>query len=147
MNPETTTGGRALKFYSSVRIDIRRVETIKKSGDSIGNRVRAKVVKNKVAPPFTEAEFDIIFGKGIDAVGEIIDLGIEYKLLSKSGAWFALADGSKIGQGKENAKEWLVEHPDKMEEIKKEIQSKLVEATTIEITRELEEEADDEDFE
>ena len=103
---ETTTGGRALKFYASVRIDVRRIESIKQGGDVIGNRVRAKVVKNKVAPPFREAEFDIIFGEGISAVGDILDQAVEFEIIEKSGAWYAY-NGEKIGQGRETAKNYL----------------------------------------
>ena len=115
-NPETTTGGRALKFYASIRMDIRRIETLKQSGEMVGNRVRAKVVKNKIAPPFKEAEFDIMFGKGISKEGDILDLATNLGIVNKSGSWFAY-DGDKIGQGRENAKQWLASHPDKMEEI------------------------------
>ena len=115
-NPETTTGGRALKFYASIRMDIRRIETLKQSGEMVGNRVRVKVVKNKIAPPFKEAEFDIMFGKGISKEGDILDLATNLGIVNKSGSWFAY-DGDKIGQGRENAKQWLASHPDKMEEI------------------------------
>ena len=108
---ETTTGGRALKFYASVRIDIRRIESLKQSGEVIGNRVRAKVVKNKVAPPFREAEFDIIFGEGISAVGDILDQAVEFKIIEKSGAWYSY-NGEKIGQGRENAKSYLKKNPE-----------------------------------
>ncbi len=121
-NPETTTGGRALKFYASIRMDVRRIETLKQSGDMVGNRTRVKVVKNKIAPPFKEAEFDIMFGKGISREGDILDLAVELKLVSKSGAWFAY-NGDKIGQGRENAKTYLKEHPDVMEELEKKIRS------------------------
>lgn len=133
-SPEITSGGKALKFYSSVRIDIRKIESLKKSGEIYANRVRAKIVKNKVAPPFREAEFDIVFGKGIDKMSEIIDLGIEYGFINKSGAWFSLADGTKIGQGKENAKEFFINNPVIAESIKTEIQSKMnnLETETIE---------------
>ena len=108
-NPETTTGGRALKFYSSVRMDVRRIETLKQSGEMVGNRTRVKIVKNKIAPPFKEAEFDIMFGKGISKEGDILDLAVKCDLVSKSGAWFAY-NGDKIGQGRENAKTYLSEH-------------------------------------
>ena len=115
-NPETTTGGRALKFYASVRMDVRRIETLKQGGEVIGNRTRVKVVKNKVAPPFKEAEFDIMFGKGISAVGDILDLAANVGIVQKSGAWFAYNE-NKIGQGRENAKQFLTEHPDMLAEI------------------------------
>ncbi|WP_418762280.1 recombinase RecA [Enterocloster sp.] len=109
-NPETTTGGRALKFYASIRMDVRRIETLKQSGEMIGNRTRVKIVKNKIAPPFKEAEFDIMFGKGISKTGDILDLAVKENIVEKSGAWFAYG-GSKIGQGRENAKQYLAEHP------------------------------------
>ena len=112
-NPETTTGGRALKFYSSIRMDVRRIETLKQSGEMVGNRTRVKIVKNKIAPPFKEAEFDIMFGKGISREGDVLDLAVSLGLVSKSGAWFAY-NGEKIGQGRENAKTYLAEHPDVM---------------------------------
>lgn len=115
-NPETTTGGRALKFYSSIRMDVRRIESLKANGEVVGNRTRVKVVKNKIAPPFREAEFDIMFGKGISREGDILDLGVTSNVVQKSGAWFAY-NGDKIGQGRENAKIYLSEHPDIMEEI------------------------------
>lgn len=108
-NPETTTGGRALKFYSSVRMDVRRIETLKQGGEFIGNRVRVKVVKNKVAPPFKEAEFDIMFGQGISREGDILDIAAELGIVNKSGAWYAY-NGEKIGQGRENAKQYLKEN-------------------------------------
>ena len=112
-NPETTTGGRALKFYASIRMDVRRIETLKQSGEMIGNRTRVKVVKNKIAPPFKEAEFDIMFGKGISKEGDILDLAVELGLVNKSGAWFSY-NGDKIGQGRENAKIYLKDHEDVM---------------------------------
>lgn len=115
-NPETTTGGRALKFYSSIRMDVRRIETLKQGGEVIGNRTRVKVVKNKIAPPFKEAEFDIMFGKGISKEGDILDLAVGLNLVNKSGAWFSY-NGDKIGQGRENAKNYLTEHPDVMAEL------------------------------
>jgi recombination protein RecA len=117
-NPETTTGGRALKFYSSVRLDVRRIEAIKQAGEVIGNRTRVKVVKNKVAPPFKEAEFDIMFGKGISMIGDILDVATNADIIVKSGAWFAYK-GEKIGQGRENAKQYLEENPDVLAEIDK----------------------------
>ena len=115
-NPETTTGGRALKFYSSVRLDVRRIETLKSQGEAIGNRTRVKVVKNKIAPPFKEAEFDIIFGKGISAVGDLVDLAAEADIINKSGAWYAY-NGNKIGQGRDNTKQYLLDNPALYDEI------------------------------
>lgn len=117
-NPETTTGGRALKFYASVRLDVRRIEAIKQQGEVIGNRTRIKVVKNKVAPPFKEAEFDIMFGKGISKEGDVLDLASNLDIIQKSGAWYAY-QGDKIGQGRENAKAYLAEHPDVIEDVTK----------------------------
>ncbi len=115
-NPETTTGGRALKFYSSVRLDVRRIESIKQGGEVIGNRTRVRVVKNKVAPPFKEAEFDIMFGEGISTAGDILDLAADNGVVVKSGAWYAY-NGEKIGQGRENAKQYLKDNPEVMAEI------------------------------
>ena len=115
-NPETTTGGRALKFYSSVRMDVRKIETLKAGGEVIGNRTRVKVVKNKIAPPFKEAEFEIMFGKGISSEGDVLDLATNIDVIQKSGAWFAY-NGEKIGQGRENAKQFLIEHKDIYEEV------------------------------
>ena len=115
-NPETTTGGRALKFYSSVRMDVRRIETLKQSGEMVGNRARVKVVKNKVAPPFKEAEFDIMFGQGISREGDVLDLAAELGVIVKRGAWYAYKD-DKIGQGRENAKMTLKNHPEMLEEV------------------------------
>ncbi len=115
-NPETTTGGRALKFYSSVRLDVRRIESLKQGGEVIGNRTRVKVVKNKIAPPFKEAEFDIMFGEGISMVGDILDLAAENNIIVKSGAWYAY-NGNKIGQGRENAKQYLKDNPEVCAEV------------------------------
>lgn len=123
-NPETTTGGRALKFYSSVRMDVRRIETLKQGGEANGNRVRVKVVKNKIAPPFKEAEFDIMFGKGISKEGDILDLAVKENIVEKSGAWFAYS-GSKIGQGRENAKQYLAEHPEVCSEVEAKVREKF----------------------
>jgi len=119
-NPETTTGGRALKFYASVRLDVRRIEALKAGGEVVGNRTRVKVVKNKVAPPFREAEFDIMFGQGISNEGDILDLAVEENIIQKSGAWFAYND-EKIGQGRENAKVFLKEHPEVLEEVEQKV--------------------------
>ena len=119
-NPETTTGGRALKFYSSVRLDVRKVETLKQGGEMIGNHTRIKVVKNKVAPPFKQAEFDIMFGTGISKEGDILDLAADCSIVNKSGAWYAYHD-EKIGQGRENAKMFLREHPEICSEIEKQV--------------------------
>ncbi|TMQ08667.1 MAG: DNA recombination/repair protein RecA, partial [Deltaproteobacteria bacterium] len=110
-SPETTTGGNALKFYSSVRLDIRRIGALKKEEDVIGNRTRVKVVKNKMAPPFKEVEFDILYGQGISREGDLVDLASEANIVDKSGAWFSF-DGERIGQGRENAKQFLAEHPE-----------------------------------
>ena len=121
-NPETTTGGRALKFYSSVRLDVRRIESLKQAGEVIGNRTRVKIVKNKIAPPFKEAEFDIMFGQGISRVGDILDLSADLNIVSKSGAWYAY-NGSKIGQGRENAKLYLTENPEILAEIEHKVRA------------------------
>ncbi len=119
-NPETTTGGRALKFYASVRIDVRRIETLKAGGEMIGNRAKVKIVKNKVAPPFKEVQFDIMFGKGISRSGDVLDLAVENNIVEKSGSWFAY-EGEKIGQGRENAKLYLESHTDVMDEIEQRV--------------------------
>ncbi len=119
-NPEVTTGGRALKFYSSVRLDVRRVEALKQGGEVIGNHTRVKVVKNKVAPPFKEAEFDILFGKGISKFGDILDLAAKCNVVAKSGSWYAYKE-AKIGQGRENAKQYLIENPEICEEIERKV--------------------------
>ncbi|MGN0436036.1 MAG: recombinase RecA [Wujia sp.] len=115
-NPETTTGGRALKFYASVRCDVRRIETLKAGGEVVGNRTRVKVVKNKIAPPFKEAEFDIMFGKGISKEGDILDLAVLHDIVVKAGAWYSY-NGEKIGQGRENTKQYMIEHPEFTKEI------------------------------
>jgi recombination protein RecA len=122
-NPETTTGGRALKFYASVRLDVRRIETLKKGSDVVGNRTRVKVVKNKVAPPFKEAEFDIMFGEGISREGDILDLAAANDVIQKSGAWYAYL-GEKIGQGRENAKLYLKENPQVLAEVEQKVREK-----------------------
>ena len=119
-NPETTTGGRALKFYSSVRLDVRRIESLKQGGEVIGNRTRVKVVKNKIAPPFKEAEFDIMFGEGISTVGDILDLAADNSIVNKSGAWYAY-EGNKIGQGRENAKQYLRDNPEICAQIERKV--------------------------
>ena len=123
-NPETTTGGRALKFYASVRMDVRRIESLKMGGEFVGSRTRVKVVKNKVAPPFKEAEFDIMFGEGISKVGDILDLAVNEGIIQKSGAWFAYNE-IKIGQGRENAKMYLKENPTVAEEVEKKVREKF----------------------
>ena len=124
-NPEVTTGGRALKFYSSVRMDVRRIESLKQGGEVIGNRVRIKVVKNKIAPPFRQAEFDIMFGKGISREGDILDLAAKENIVEKSGAWYAY-EGSKIGQGRENAKNFLAANPEICLEIENKVRFKYL---------------------
>ncbi len=121
-NPETTTGGRALKFYASVRMDVRRTETLKQAGEMVGNRTRVKIVKNKIAPPFKEAEFDIMFGKGISKEGDVLDLATSIDVVNKSGAWYAY-NGEKIGQGRENAKTYLTEHPEILEELETKVRA------------------------
>ena len=123
-NPETTTGGRALKFYSSVRMDVRRIESLKQAGEVVGNRTRVKIVKNKVAPPFKDAEFDIMFGKGISKEGDILDLAADCGIIVKSGAWYAY-NGDKIGQGRENAKTYLRENPLVCEEVEAKVREKF----------------------
>jgi recombination protein RecA len=128
-NPETTTGGNALKFYSSVRLDIRRIGAVKQGDEVTGNETRVKVVKNKVAPPFKQAEFQILYGQGINQLGEVLDLGVQQGLVDKSGAWYAY-QGDKIGQGKQNACEYLSEHPDVAQAIEKEIRARLLNVVT-----------------
>ena len=124
-NPETTTGGNALKFYSSVRLDIRRTGAIKKGDEILGNETRVKVVKNKVAPPFKQAEFEIHYGKGISRLGEIIDFGVKLGLVEKAGAWYSY-QGTRIGQGKENAKQYFEQHPEMVSEIEQAVYAKLL---------------------
>jgi recombination protein RecA len=123
-SPETTTGGKALKFYASVRLDVRRIETLKDGTDAVGNRTRVKVVKNKVAPPFKQAEFDIVYGQGISREGSLIDVGVEQGIVRKSGAWYTY-DGDQLGQGKENVRNFLRDNPDLADEIEKKIKEKL----------------------
>jgi recombination protein RecA len=123
-SPETTTGGKALKFYASVRLDVRRIETLKDGGEAVGNRTRVKVVKNKVAPPFKQAEFDILYGKGVSREGSLIDMGVEQGILRKSGAWYTY-EGDQLGQGKENARKFLRDNPDVANEVEKRIKDKL----------------------
>ncbi|MBR5306670.1 MAG: recombinase RecA [Oscillospiraceae bacterium] len=125
-NPETTPGGRALKYYASVRIDVRRIEALKQGGEVVGNRTRAKVVKNKVAPPFKEAEFDIMFGQGISKVGEILDIGVNMGIVQKSGSWFSYGD-VRLGQGRDNIKEYFIQNPDLAQEIEEKVFAKLAE--------------------
>jgi len=123
-SPETTTGGKALKFYSSVRIDIRRIETLKEAGNPVGNRTRAKIVKNKMAPPFKQAEFDILYGEGISREGSLLDMGVEHNIVRKSGAWYTY-DGDQLGQGKENSRRFLKDNPDLATEIEERIKAEL----------------------
>ena len=123
-SPETTAGGKALKFYASVRLDIRRIETLKDGTDAVGNRTRVKVVKNKMAPPFKQAEFDILYGTGISREGSLIDYGVEHEIVRKSGAWYTY-DGDQLGQGKENARTFLIENPETADEIERKILVKL----------------------
>src|SRR5690606_28753717 len=122
--PETTAGGKALKFYASVRLDIRRIETLKEGTDAVGNRTRVKVVKNKMAPPFKQAEFDILYGVGISREGSLLDFGVEHEIVRKSGAWYTY-DGDQLGQGKENSRRYLIEHPEVAQEIEDKIKIKL----------------------
>ena len=145
-NPETTTGGRALKFYASVRMDIRKIENIKINGEVVGSRTRVKVVKNKVAPPFREAEFDIVYGKGISKEGNILDLAVNLNIIEKSGSWFSY-NGEKVGQGRENVKIYLSEHPDVMDEVEKKIRDNFNKAFENALVEENEEEDDDFDEE
>ncbi|WP_407669982.1 hypothetical protein [Ornithinimicrobium ciconiae] len=123
-SPETTTGGKALKFYASVRLDVRRIETLKDGTDAVGNRTRVKVVKNKVSPPFKQAEFDILYGQGISREGGLIDMGVEHGFVRKAGAWYTY-EGDQLGQGKENARQFLKDNPDLADEIEHKIKTKL----------------------
>jgi recombination protein RecA len=123
-SPETTTGGKALKFYSSIRLDVRRIETLKDGTEPVGNRTRIKVVKNKMAPPFKQAEFDILYGHGISREGSLLDLGVENGFVRKSGAWYTY-EGDQLGQGKENSRNFLIDNPDLANEIEKKIKEKL----------------------
>ena len=141
-SPETTTGGNALKFYASVRLDIRRTRQIKKGDDVIGNETKVKVIKNKVAPPFRQAEFDILYGEGVSWEGELIDLGVKYDIVEKSGAWYSY-NGAKIGQGKDNVRVWLKENPDVANEIDSKIRTAA--GTNIEITEGVRDETDGEE--
>jgi len=127
-NPETTTGGRALKFYASVRLDVRRGEQLKNGSEVIGNRTKVKVVKNKVAPPFRVAEFDMLYGKGVSHEGSVLDLGVQADLINKSGAYFSY-NGERIGQGRENARQYLMDHPDICDEIEQKIRQSLAAAS------------------
>ena len=145
-NPETTTGGRALKFYASVRMDIRKIENIKQDGDVIGNRVRVKVIKNKVAPPFREAEFDVLYGKGISKEGNILDMAVNLDIVEKSGSWFSY-NGERIGQGRENAKRYLMEHKDILEEVDKKVRENFEKAFEQSLGEELPEENEEIDDE
>ena len=142
-NPETTTGGRALKFYASVRMDIRKTENIKQDGEVMGNRVRVKVIKNKVAPPFREAEFDVIYGQGISKEGNILDMAVNLDIIEKSGSWFSY-NGERIGQGRENVKRYLAENPKLLEEVDKKVRDNFAKAFEQSLGEELPEEDDDE---
>lgn len=141
-NPETTTGGRALKFYSSIRLDVRKIETLKQGGEVVGNRVRIKVVKNKVAPPFREAEFDIMFGQGISREGDILDLAANENIVIKSGAWYAY-NNAKIGQGRENTKQYLKENPSVLDEIEQKVRSRYIQKAGEEDSAEAEDKKED----
>ena len=141
-NPETTPGGRALKFYSSVRMDIRKIENLKQDGEVVGNRARVKIVKNKVAPPFREAEFDIMYGKGISKEGNIVDLAVNLDIIEKSGSWFSYKD-TRIGQGRENVKKYLIENPDVMKEVEDKIRDNFNKAFEKSLGDNLETEDDD----
>ena len=142
-NPETTTGGRALKFYASVRLDIRKIENIKQDGEVKGNRVRVKVIKNKVAPPFREAEFDVVYGEGISKAGNILDMAVNMDIIEKSGSWFSY-NGERIGQGRENVKNYLKENPDVLQEVEEKVRANFAQAFEESLGEELPEQDDDE---
>ena len=145
-NPETTTGGRALKFYASVRMDIRKIENIKQDGQVIGNRVRVKVIKNKVAPPFREAEFDVLYGKGISKEGNIFDMAVNLDIIDKSGSWFSY-NGERIGQGRENAKRYLMDRPEMLKEVETKVRDNFAKAFEQSLGEEMVEEEDKEETE
>ena len=145
-NPETTTGGRALKFYASVRMDIRKIENIKQDGEVKGNRVRVKVVKNKVAPPFREAEFDIVYGQGISKEGNILDMAVNLDIIEKAGSWFSY-NGERIGQGRENVKKYLKENPDILEEVETKVRDNFAKAFEQSLGEELPSSEDEEEDE
>ena len=145
-NPETTTGGRALKFYASVRLDIRKTENIKQDGEVKGNRVRVKVIKNKVAPPFREAEFDIVYGEGISKAGNILDMAVNMDIVEKSGSWFSY-NGERIGQGRENVKKYLQDNPDVLEDVEKKVRANFAKAFEESLGEELPEVDEDGEFE
>ena len=145
-NPETTTGGRALKFYASVRLDIRKIENIKQDGEVKGNRVRVKVIKNKVAPPFREAEFDIVYGEGISKAGNILDMAVNMDIIEKSGSWFSY-DGNRIGQGRENVKRYLKENPEILSEVEEKVRANFAKAFQDSLGEELPEVDEDGEFE
>ncbi len=145
-NPETTTGGRALKFYASVRMDIRKIENIKQDGQVVGNRVRVKVIKNKVAPPFREAEFDVLYGKGISKEGNIFDMAVNLDIIDKSGSWFSY-NGERIGQGRENAKRYLMDRPEMLKEVETKVRDNFAKAFEQSLGEEMVEEEDKEETE
>ena len=143
-NPETTTGGRALKFYASVRMDIRKIENIKQDGEFKGSRARVKIVKNKVAPPFREAEFDIVYGEGISKAGNILDMAVNLDIIEKSGSWFSY-NGDRIGQGRENVKKYLIDNPDILEEVEAKVRENFAKAFEQSLGEELPSAEEDED--
>ena len=145
-NPETTTGGRALKFYASVRLDIRKIENIKQDGEVKGNRVRVKVIKNKVAPPFREAEFDIVYGEGISKAGNILDMAVNMGIIEKSGSWFSY-NGDRIGQGRENVKKYLKENPEVLADVEKKVRANFAKAFEESLGEELPEVDEEGEFE